>query len=70
MQPIDTNTLNSPVQVEKEESGNEIGLEDVIGQELGKRDVEISAAGGHNLLLGGTPGTGKSMLAKILPGLP
>ncbi|MEP0202896.1 MAG: YifB family Mg chelatase-like AAA ATPase [Halioglobus sp.] len=44
-------------------------LEGVVGQDFARRALEITAAGGHNLLLSGPPGTGKTLLASRLPGI-
>ncbi|MGX1788143.1 YifB family Mg chelatase-like AAA ATPase [Bosea sp. NPDC055332] len=64
-----TQVMARPEPAVARQSGPLPDLRDIKGQESAKRVLEIAAAGGHNLLMNGPPGAGKSMLASRLPSI-
>ena len=64
-----TQVLSRPSPKVHAQEASQLDLRDIKGQESAKRALEIAAAGGHHLLMMGSPGAGKSMLAARLPSI-
>lgn len=64
-----TQNIPTPIAEQKESLQKQLDLSDVLGQESAKKALEVAAAGSHNILLVGPPGSGKSMLAARLPSI-
>ncbi len=73
IEPVDEAVSGANALAQRREAndraGREADLSDVRGQEHAKRAVEVAAAGGHNLLMTGPPGSGKTLLARCIPSI-
>jgi magnesium chelatase family protein len=71
VEQLERNALSSPHPEEPRAEPTEgiPDLADVVGQDLARRALEIAAAGGHGMLMTGPPGSGKTLLARCLPGI-
>ena len=69
MAPLEPTVVDTRAEFARESGHYDLDFSDVKGQESVKRAFEVACAGGHNILLVGPPGSGKSMMAKRLPSI-